>query len=235
FNQAENQTSNVSNRGTAKAAITNEVVPNAKSQMPNTSISKNTKIRVVGEIWCNYIIAELYSGEESLEILIIDKHAAHERIIYEKLKSKNNIISQFLMSPCTILNTDEEYAAICENLPLLKRLGFEFDLSNKPYISVLAVADYFAYIDVNDLMGDMLLDLLKGANFNSPERKIDDLLHTLACKAAVKSGDITGTKELQSLAEQAAYNPNIRHCPHGRPVMFGIKKTELEKQFRRRV
>jgi DNA mismatch repair protein MutL len=230
------------------------------------NINPSSKVRVIGEIWCNYIIAELYS-QANPELLIIDKHAAHERIIYERLKSQNNIVSQFLLSPCEILNTDDEFAAISDNVPFLKKLGFEFDFSGKPYVKVLAVADYFVDLDINDLMGDMLADLmgkassnLSGSSFfdsysdrnstgssffdsysdrnltgksDSPEHKIDALLHTLACKAAIKSGDITGLRELQSLAEQAIGNPNIRHCPHGRPVIFSIKKSELERQFKR--
>lgn len=183
---------------------------------------------VIGEIFGNYIIAEC--GEK---MIIFDKHAGHERIIYEKLKNRNKIMdSQYLISTSEILLPEDEFETMQENTELLRSIGFEFDFSNPPFVTAKAVPIFLdsAYADeaTEEIAHNLYLNKI-----NPQTQIIDDLFHSLACKSAVKSHDKNNLRELQSLAEQIYFNDNIRHCPHGRPVMFILTKKDFEKQFKR--
>ena len=183
---------------------------------------------VIGEIFGNYIIAEC--GEK---MIIFDKHAGHERIIYEKLNNRNKIMdSQYLISTSEILLPEDEFETMQENTELLRSIGFEFDFSNPPFVTARAVPIFLdsAYADeaTEEIAHNLYLNKI-----NPQTQIIDDLFHSLACKSAVKSHDKNNLRELQSLAEQIYFNDNIRHCPHGRPVMFILTKKDFEKQFKR--
>lgn len=190
--------------------------------------TEQEQITVIGEFFRNYIAAQ--SGEN---IIFIDKHAAHERIIFERLKAQNNQgHSQMLVSGANILLSEAEYNAMTENEEALRNMGFEFDFSNEPFVRVTAVPIILETLDMDEVIPEIAENFLLSKQ-NPQTHKLDDMLHDLACKAAIKANDKNDIKELQKLAEMVFYDENIRHCPHGRPVMFTLTKRELEKQFKR--
>ncbi len=187
-------------------------------------------VKVIGELFGNYILAQ--SGET---MIIIDKHAAHERVIFEKLRRDNcRQYRQMLLSPCKVLLTMDEFSAMEEQQPLLERLGFAFDFTHKPYILTTAAPVFFDGLNIDEIVQELAHNLFLG-KVNPQTHLLDDMLHELACKSAIKANDKNDIRELQALAEQVCNDESIRHCPHGRPVMFTMSKYNLEKQFRRRV
>lgn len=186
------------------------------------------EIKVQGEMFGNYIVAQ--SGEK---MIIIDKHAAHERIIFERLKRSNTgSDSQFLINSCSILLSGAEFEAINSNNQILENMGFSLDFSAKPYIKLNAVPILLEKLNMDEIIPEIAENLLMN-KMNPQTHMLDDILHDLACKAAVKANDKNTAEELQKLAEDVFYDENIRHCPHGRPVMFVLTKREIEKNFKR--
>lgn len=187
-------------------------------------------VKVIGELFANYILAQ--SGDT---MIIIDKHAAHERVIFEKLRRDNcKQYQQMLLEPCRILLTMDEFSVMEENVPLLDRLGFAFDFSHKPYAVATAAPVFFDGLNLDEIVQELAHNLFLG-KINPQTHLLDDMLHELACKSAIRANDKNSIQELQALTEQVCRDVNIRHCPHGRPVMFTMSKYNLEKQFRRRV
>jgi DNA mismatch repair protein MutL len=187
-------------------------------------------VQVIGELFANYILAQ--SGDT---MIIIDKHAAHERVIFEKLRRDNcRQYQQMLLEPCRVLLTMDEFSAMEENVPLLDRLGFAFDFSHKPYAVTTAAPIFFEGLNLDEIVQELAHNLFLG-KVNPQTHLLDDMLHELACKSAIRANDKNSRAELQALTEQVCRDVNIRHCPHGRPVMFTMSKYNLEKQFRRRV
>ncbi len=185
-------------------------------------------IHVIGEVFTNYIIAETNDS-----MIIFDKHAGHERIIYEQLKNCNKTMeSQYVMDTSEVMLDSNEFEALKENTELLKNIGFEIDLSECPYARAKAVPVFLDSAFIDDAVEEIAHNLYLN-KMNPQTEIIDDLFHSLACKSAVRANDKNSHAELQSLAEQIYFNKNIRHCPHGRPVMFILTKKEFEKQFRR--
>ncbi|MBR4319973.1 MAG: DNA mismatch repair protein MutL, partial [Oscillospiraceae bacterium] len=187
-------------------------------------------LQVIGELFANYIIAQ--AGEN---MILIDKHAAHERIIFARLRNQNcQQYQQQLLAPCQVLLTLEEFSVMEENPALLDRLGFQFDFSEKPYLKTLAAPIFFEQMNLEEIVQEIAHNLYLG-KVNPQSHALDDTLHELACKSAIRANDKNSIPELQSLAEQVCQDENIRHCPHGRPVMFVMSKYQLEKQFKRRL
>ena len=185
-------------------------------------------VRAVGEVFGLYVICE--SGGR---MIIIDKHAAHERIIFERLKSRNcRQYSQKLLVPVKILLAAEEFDAIENNTELLKDMGFEFDLTNPPCVSVTSVPSFAMSLEIEGIIQEISENLILYKH-DPQSHALDDMLHTMACKAAIKANDKNTPQEMQSLAEQVCYDERIRHCPHGRPVMFVVKKSSIDHKFKR--
>lgn len=186
------------------------------------------KIRVIGEAFKNYIMAEV--GDT---IVMIDKHAAHERIIFERLKSRNcRQYSQMLLTGVKILLPMNEFDALENNEELLADLGFAFDFSERPCVTAKAVPTFLTELDLDEIISEIAENLCLGKQ-DPQTHVLDDMLHTLACKSAIKANDKNDIRELQALAEQVYYNEKIRHCPHGRPVMFTMTQSNIERQFKR--
>lgn len=208
-----------------------EVLPERKEVIQENSIpeKKFSDVRVIGELFANYIIAQ--SGDS---MIIIDKHAAHERIIFEKLKKDNcRQYQQVLLQPSKILLTLDEFSAMEENQELLENLGFAVDFSQKPNLITTGMPLFFEGLNPDEIIQEIANNLYLG-KVNPQSHMLDDMLHELACKSAIRANDKNSVMELQALAEQVCYDEAVRHCPHGRPVMFVMSKYELEKQFRRR-
>ncbi len=209
------------------------ITPSVVKEKEETTVpdkKENVSLRLIGEAFKGYIICELDE-----KIIIIDKHAAHERIIFERLKGGDyKAQSQMVMCPEGILLSLDEAQALIENKETLENMGFKLCFENSPYIRVEAVPVIIAHMNMDLMIPEIAENLRKNKLDPRPEA-IDDILHTIACKAAIKINDKNLDIELQKLAEDVYNNENIRHCPHGRPVMFTITKYELEKQFRRKV
>ncbi|MBO4877354.1 MAG: DNA mismatch repair endonuclease MutL [Ruminococcus sp.] len=205
-------------------------VPEVKH--PESSAPKpeeRPKIRVIGEAFGLYVIAELCNSD----LVMIDKHAAHERIIFERLKSRNcRQYSQKLLTGIKVLLTADEFSAMENNKELLEDLGFEFDFSQRPCITATAVPTFIMEADMEDIITEVAGNLRLCVH-DPQSHLLDDMLHTVACKSAIKGNDKNDIIELQSLAEQVYFDERIRHCPHGRPVMFTMSKYNIEHQFRR--
>lgn len=206
-------------------------VPVVQQDKPEKSAVKKEvpAIHVIGEALGLYVIAET----DDKKIVIIDKHAAHERIIFERLKSRNcRQYMQMLMTEVKLLLPEEEISAMEENTELLADMGFVFDFSEKPFVIAKAVPTFIDNTDIESIVSEITENLRLQVH-NPQSHILDDMLHTVACKSAVKAKDKSSPEELQSLAEQVYYNDKIRHCPHGRPVMFIMTENNIAHQFRR--
>ena len=185
-------------------------------------------IKVIGEVFGLYVICE-----SAGKMIMIDKHAAHERIIFERLRSRNcRQFSQNLLTGIKVLLTAEEIDAMESRQELLADLGFTFDFTQRPCIVATAVPTFIMEADIEDIICEVANNL-RMHKAEPQSGLLDDMLHTVACKSAIKANDKNTPEELQSLAEQVCYNENIRHCPHGRPVMFTMTKYNIDHQFRR--
>lgn len=191
--------------------------------------TEKPKIRVIGEAFGVYIIAET----EDKNMVMIDKHAAHERIIFERLKSRNcRQYSQMLINGIRVLLTGDEFSALEANTELLADMGFVFDFSERPCVKATAVPTFIMELDIEEIISEIAENLR--LNRHDPQsHTLDDMLHTVACKSAIRGNDKNSAAELQSLAEQVYSDERIRHCPHGRPVMFTMTKSNIEHQFGR--
>ena len=183
-------------------------------------------ITVIGQAFNTYIIAQMNDS-----IFMIDKHAAHERILFNKLKSQHKIEVQALLTPITANLQKDEYNAIINNLELLLSAGFEIDDFGASTVAVRAIPTTLVGEDIVSLLSEMAEGLITTKSVQI-ERE-ENLFHTVACKAAIKAGSQTSIAEMKDLAEKVLLSKDIMYCPHGRPVAYEIKKRELEKQFGR--
>lgn len=186
------------------------------------------EIKVIGEAFGLYVIVETEG-----KLVMIDKHAAHERIIFERLKSRNcRQYSQKLLVGIKLLLTGEEIDALENNSGLLEDMGFAFDFSEKPYITATALPTFLMDCDAEAIICEVA-ENLRSHKLNPQSSYLDDVLHNMACKAAIKANDKNTPQEMKALAEQVFADEKIRHCPHGRPVMFTMTKANIDHQFKR--
>lgn len=189
--------------------------------------AKEVDYRVIGEAFDTYILVE-----QEGKILLIDKHAAHERMLFEKLKAEaNDKSSQVLLSPVTVTLSKEEYSAILSNKDVLKDAGFDIDDFGSGTVVVRELPVMLIDDDVKALIEEMAGYLLS-SQAPVPE-KLDWIYHNTACRAAIKGGDKTTQYELESFVKKLLNNSEIRYCPHGRPVLIEMTRSDLEKQFGR--
>ncbi|MFB0921499.1 MAG: DNA mismatch repair protein MutL, partial [Oscillospiraceae bacterium] len=183
--------------------------------------------RLVGEAMKTYIIVE-----KGTELLLIDKHAAHERMIFDRLKKQEHgIMSQSLLVPVTVKLSDSELELIEKNCEALESLGFEIE----PYGTDSAIVRSVpADTDASDIppMVEEICDKLKKGSSLSKEDVLDEILHTVACKAAVKAGWNTEDDEILEIVK-AVVSGEVKYCPHGRPVAMTLTKKQLDKEFSR--
>ncbi|MFR5874876.1 MAG: DNA mismatch repair endonuclease MutL [Eubacterium sp.] len=183
--------------------------------------------RVIGETFKTYIIVEIENA-----LYLIDKHAAHERINFEKLKSSSVINSQILLSPVTVRLSKEEYSVVCDNLDLYKKCGFLVEDFGSSTVIVRECPSILNGEDIEDLICETASKLLDGKTDITPDQ-MDWIFHSTSCRAAVKAGDYTSPYERDLFVKKLLSMPNIRYCPHGRPVMIKMTKYDIEKQFGR--
>ena len=195
--------------------------------LPDTPNGEEAPWRVAGEVLKTYIICE--DGEGA--VWLIDKHAAHERVRFDALKaSPVPPMPQQLLSPAAVTLSGEECAAVLENLPLLERCGFQCEDFGGGTILVRALPDDVPASEAAATLEELAQKLL--LQRADPDALRDDLLHTIACKSAIKAGMVSDVTELAALARQVQRG-EIRYCPHGRPVAVKLTKYELEKMFKR--
>ena len=182
---------------------------------------------VRGELFRTYVLVE--QGEK---VLLIDKHAAHERANFDRLKAADyKPMVQELLTPLTFTPAPEERALLLEQTALLTRFGFELEEFGSNALAVRSAPDY---LDAGDIES-ALLELarrLRVTGTADPAGVRDELLHTMACKAAIKGGWRSGQEELEEVARMVM-SGEVKYCPHGRPVAIELTKKQLEKQFKR--
>lgn len=184
---------------------------------------------VVGEAFNTYIIVQIEN-----DLYYIDKHAAHERMNFERLKAqaKDNISTQMLLSPVAVKLSAEEYSVITENLSLLAKCGIIAEDFGNMSVIVREIPAVLEGADAKDLIIETAGKLLEHKTDVEPD-KMDWIFHSASCRSAVKGGDYTSPQERELFVKKLLSMPNIRYCPHGRPVMIKISKYEIEKQFGR--
>lgn len=184
--------------------------------------------RVIGEAFKTYILVE-----QGKKLLIIDKHAAHERMLFEKFRSnRDSIETQMLLAPVTVTLSKEEYSAVLENLDLLDKAGYHVEDFGTGMVIVSECPTAVADADLSQVIMELAGYLLNNRKELIPE-KLDWIYHSTACRAAIKAGDKTGEYELNKFVEKLLNNPDIRYCPHGRPVLIEMSRYEIEKNFGR--
>lgn len=199
-----------------------------KKQVIQPEPQKEIYFRVIGEVFKNYIIAEVEG-----DIVFIDKHAAHERILFEKLKSgKQKLVCQMLLNSPEVLLDFEEFNALIQNKDFVFEMGFEFEISGSSKVTVNGIPSILDGCEPSDLIIELARNLSDNKSNPMPEI-LDDMYHTFACKAAIKANDVNTLSELSVIVKTIFTDERIRYCPHGRPVMFKLTKRELEKQFKR--
>ena len=183
--------------------------------------------RIVGEVLHTYIIVE--QGET---VLLIDKHAAHERMNFDRMKAQSyRPMVQSLLAPVTFRPSAEELAALLEHLPLLESFGFEVEDFGGGALVVRQAPFDVAVGEIEPTLLEIAGKLLTTGRAD-PAAARDELLHTMACKAAIKGGWKSGEQELEKVV-QAVMSGEVKYCPHGRPVAIELTKRQLEKQFKR--
>ena len=184
--------------------------------------------RIVGEIFNTYILIE--SGGE---LILIDKHAAHERLIYERLlRQRDNPDSQLLLTPLPITLDKNQYDAVTGSIELLADAGFEVEDFGMGTVLLRSVPTILSGDDAEGAFLEIAGQLRAGQTSVTTE-KIDWIYHTIACKSAVKGGDKNLPGELAELVLTLINNPDVRYCPHGRPIFVSLKQREIEKYFGR--
>ncbi len=203
-------------------------VPESETEQMALSMPKEVEWRMVGELYNTYILVE--QGEEAF---LIDKHAAHERILFEKLKAnQEKISSQALLSPIPVRLSPSAAAELLANQEMLDELGFELEEFGENTVLLRQIPMDLNPEDAAGAVETLAADLLSGRR----ERKDtvrDELLHTVACKAAIKAGWKNDEKELLAVAEAVMAREELKYCPHGRPICITLSKKQLEKQFKR--
>ena len=185
-------------------------------------------IRLCGELFKTYILAEIDNN-----FVMVDKHAAHERMLYEKLRaSHGEIEGQLLLTPLTLTFSSEDYFALIHNRKEIRKYGFAIEDFGQCSVQVREIPIFLDTLDATQVLYELGCNLRKNKRDITPDL-IDDMLHSIACKAAIKAHDSSSDQELLAIVREVYTNENIRYCPHGRPVVIVTSKYELEKKFHR--
>lgn len=185
--------------------------------------------RIIGEAFKTYIFAELYG-----KLLLVDKHAAHERILFNRLKSEASVSQQMLLQPVAVTLSAEGYDAVLQNLSLLYDAGYDVaDFGNRT-VKISACPVELVGENLDEIINEIADYLALNIKTVMPE-KLDWIYHSTACRAAVKAGNDTSLHEMEQLIKYLLAHDEIKCCPHGRPVAVEISQHELERYFKRTV
>ena len=197
-------------------------------EQESLNMPAGTPWRMVGELYNTYILVE--QGDNAF---LIDKHAAHERILFEKLKANQEGISaQALLTPVPVRLAPEAAGELLANRDMLDELGFEIDEFGENTLLLRQIPMDLSADDAAEALEAMAANLLNGRRAEKDTVR-DEVLHTVACKAAIKAGWRTDEAELLALVKQVMAREDLKYCPHGRPICVTLSKKQLEKQFRR--
>lgn len=201
-----------------------EIKREEKSVEETTTVKE--AVRYIGEAFSTYIVAQM--GES---LYIIDKHAAHERLVFEKLKAETEPEKQLLLSSVSVTLQKNEYNAIIENIDSLVSFGFELEDFGGSSVLVTAVPAVLKDSDIKSVISEIAGSLIETGSVQV--ERLDDIYHIVACRSAVKAGNLSSSVDLSRLAERILQSDDIMYCPHGRPVAMKLTKREIEKQFGR--
>jgi len=208
-----------------KEEIQITIMPEPEPEQEEIEKTDELQMRVAGELYNTYIIVELPE-----EVILIDKHAAHERIIFNRLiKTESHDAPQILLDPIILTMSAEDIARLDENREVFSEAGLLAEAFGDDSVIIREIPSCVDVEDVSDLIGD----LLKISYSNGSTSMRDDILHSIACKAAIKAGKSSDIRELEHLARQVLTSTDVRNCPHGRPVLTSMSKKEIAKGFRR--
>ena len=206
----------------------NDSVNEPEMEQETIAMPETPDWRMVGELYNAYIIVE--QGDNAF---FIDKHAAHERILFEKLKAnQEKISSQALLSPISVRLSPSAAGELLGNLEMLTELGFEIEEFGENIILLRQIPMDLGVEEAAETIETLAADLLAGKRAK-PETVRDELLHTVACKAAIKAGWHNDEAELLAVCKQVMAREDLKYCPHGRPICVTLSKKQLEKQFKR--
>ena len=185
-------------------------------------------LKYVGEVFKTYILLE---SED--ELVFVDKHAAHERILYEKLRKGIKAFDcQYLIAPITCKLSDEQCAAVIENSEEMEKFGFIVDDFGRGTILVRSIPFWIKAKEAESIIGEIADSLINCHHDLTPE-KLDKLYASISCRAAIKANDKNSQPELETIVDILLNDPSIKYCPHGRPVSTTISKNKLERMFGR--
>ena len=202
-----------------------------KSEIQNETFfseSENENINVIGEIFDCYIIVEYKN-----EMILIDKHAAHERLLFEKLKKSNKSVDmQNLLEPIVVTLDKSEYSALIESQELISDAGFLIDDFGEGTVIVRSVPMYINLSEVSGIISEIASYILNNKK-DLKTQKLDWLYHNIACRSAIKAGKESSKEEILELVKNLILNPDVSYCPHGRPIFVSFTKNSIEKKFGR--
>lgn len=228
-----NETSDTVDSPRTEAVFVNKTETNEEfnKNIDNTVISiiddSVPDFRYIGEVFRTYIIIEI-----NKELIFIDKHALHERIIYNQLKENASQNTQYLLTPESVVLNKTDYTSAVENIEMFEECGFEIEDFGASTLLVRAAPQYIENEDISDTITEMAGYISMNKRDIKTE-KMDWIFHNIACRAAVKAGNRSTEPELIALVKQMISDDNLRYCPHGRPVSVVLKKSEIEKLFGR--
>ena len=206
-----------------------EKKPEPVPQEPTPEIPQERpkeQIRVVGELFKTYIVCESTEG-----MILIDKHAAHERVNFERLKKGFDSSAQLLMQPEEVYLTPEEFNGMSEYADKLAQVGIIMEFTDGK-ARVTGLPQMLDKVPPAEII-ECIAKIVSQGNTNAEGELFDDMLHTVACKASIRGNEDNDILELQVLAQEVFNNPDIRYCPHGRPVMTQISRKQIERYFGR--
>lgn len=206
-----------------------EKKPEPVPQEPTPEIPQERpkeQIRVVGELFKTYIVCESTEG-----MILIDKHAAHERVNFERLKKGFDSSAQLLMQPEEVYLTPEEFNGMSEYADKLAQVGIIMEFTDGK-ARVTGLPQMLDKVPPAEIV-ECIAKIVSQGNTNAEGELFDDMLHTVACKASIRGNEDNDILELQVLAQEVFNNSDIRYCPHGRPVMTQISRKQIERYFGR--
>ena len=198
-----------------------------KEQPVQVEMETMPAVQLIGELFTTYILAQV--GES---LYIIDKHAAHERILYNQLKAQARTDEQMLLSPVAVTVSRDEHSALLESVEELAQAGITLEDFGGQCVLVRSFPLILSGTDIESTVREIAGGLVSG-NREVQSAKLDWIYHSSACRAAIKAGDTSKPAELLELAQKVLTDDSIRFCPHGRPVCVEMTRKEIEKLFGR--
>ena len=213
----------------SNSSLVRNAAEDKNTRLPDPIIEQEyaPTLRFIGELFRTYILCE--HGDD---LLLIDKHAAHERIRFEQFKKDLVSSAQLLTESIPLTLSPEEWTALSDNADYLERLGIDLTFRNDFKAEITAFPSLLTDKSPEDTLQKIAEILLTGGDDIEGEL-FDDILHTAACKGAIKAHEYTSVKELEALAKRIWEDKSIRYCPHGRPIITTISKYSIEKNFGR--